>query len=111
MSEAELHILKARMRGGQLNKARRGELEMGPPVGLVYRSDGVIDLDPDAEVQGAIRLVFETFERTGSAVGTHRPCDTCSLPSRILASTSRTDAANHLPPRAVGIPRACDGPQ
>jgi DNA invertase Pin-like site-specific DNA recombinase len=54
MSEAELHILKARMRGGQLNKARRGELEMGPPVGLVYRSDGVIDLDPDAEVQGAI---------------------------------------------------------
>src|ERR1700721_3954238 len=63
MSEAELHILKARMRGGQLNKARRGELEMGPPVGLVYRSDGVIDLDPDAEVQGAIRLVFETFAR------------------------------------------------
>jgi DNA invertase Pin-like site-specific DNA recombinase len=72
MSEAELHILKARMRGGQLNKARRGELEMGPPVGLVYRSDGVIDLDPDAEAQGAIRLVFETFERTGSAVKTVR---------------------------------------
>ena len=41
MSEAELHILKARMRGGQLNKARRGELEMRPPVGLVYRTDGV----------------------------------------------------------------------
>ena len=39
MSEAELHILKARMRGGQLNKARRGELEMCPPVGLVYRTD------------------------------------------------------------------------
>jgi DNA invertase Pin-like site-specific DNA recombinase len=72
MSEAELHILKARMRGGQLNKARRGELEMGPPVGLVYRPDGVLDLDPDAEVQGAIRLVFETFERTGSAVKTVR---------------------------------------
>src|SRR5580700_11383350 len=48
MSEAELHILKARMRGGQLNKARRGELEMGPPVGLMYRADGVLDLDPDA---------------------------------------------------------------
>jgi DNA invertase Pin-like site-specific DNA recombinase len=72
MSEAELHILKARMRGGQLNKAQRGELEMGPPVGLVYRPDGEIDLDPDAEVQGAIRLVFETFERTGSAVKTVR---------------------------------------
>jgi DNA invertase Pin-like site-specific DNA recombinase len=72
MSEAELHILKARMRGGQLNKARRGELEMRPPVGLIYRTDGTIGLDPDAEVQNAIRLVFETFERTGSAIRTVR---------------------------------------
>ena len=72
MSEAELHILKARMRGGQLNKARRGELEMGPPVGLVYRTDGTIGLDPDAQVQSALRMVFETFERTGSAVQTVR---------------------------------------
>jgi DNA invertase Pin-like site-specific DNA recombinase len=72
MSEAELHILKARMRGGQLNKARRGELEMRPPVGLIYRGDGVIDLDPDAEVQGVIRLIFDTFERTGSAMQTVR---------------------------------------
>ncbi len=72
MSEAELHILKARMRGGQLNKARRGELEMGPPVGLVYRTDGTIGLDPDVQVQSALRMVFETFERTGSAVQTVR---------------------------------------
>ncbi len=72
MSEAELHILKARMRGGQLNKARRGELEMIPPVGLVYRPDGVLDLDPDAEVQSALRLVFDTFARTGSAMRTVR---------------------------------------
>ena len=72
MSEAELHILKARMRGGQLNKARRGALEMQPPVGLVYRSEGVIDLDPDAEVRSAVRLVFDTFERTGSAMQTVR---------------------------------------
>jgi DNA invertase Pin-like site-specific DNA recombinase len=72
MSEAESHILKARMRGGQLNKARRGELEMGPPVGLMYRSDGTIGLDPDAEVQKALQLVFDTFERTGSAMETVR---------------------------------------
>ena len=70
MSEAELHFLKARMRGGMLNKARRGELEMRPPVGLVYRDDGVLILAPNAEVQAAIRLVFETFERTGSAMRT-----------------------------------------
>jgi DNA invertase Pin-like site-specific DNA recombinase len=70
MSEAELHILKARMRGGQLNKARRGELEIGPPVGLIYRPDGILDLDPDAQVQNALRLVFDTFERLGSATRT-----------------------------------------
>jgi DNA invertase Pin-like site-specific DNA recombinase len=70
MSEAELHFLKARMRGGMINKARRGELEMRPPVGLVYRDDGVLILDPDAELQAALRLVFETFDRTGSAMQT-----------------------------------------
>ena len=70
LSEAELHFLKARMRGGMINKARRGELEMRPPMGLVYRDDGVLILDPDAEVQAAMRLVFETFDRTGSAMQT-----------------------------------------
>src|SRR5215468_5080206 len=70
LSQAELHFLKARMRGGMLNKARRGELEMRPPMGLVYRDDGVLILDPDAEVQAAMRLVFETFDRTGSAMQT-----------------------------------------
>lgn len=70
LSEAELHFLKARMRGGMINKARRGELEMRPPVGLVYRDDGVLTLDPDAEVQAAMHLVFETFDRTGSAMQT-----------------------------------------
>jgi DNA invertase Pin-like site-specific DNA recombinase len=70
MSEAELHFLKARMRGGQINKARRGELRIGAPVGLVYRPDGALELDPDAEVQAAVRLVFSTFERLGSATRT-----------------------------------------
>jgi DNA invertase Pin-like site-specific DNA recombinase len=70
MSEAELHFIKARMRGGMLNKARRGELEMSPPVGLIYRDDSALILDPDAEVQAALRLVFDTFERVGSAMQT-----------------------------------------
>lgn len=72
ISQAELHFLKPRMRGGVLNKARRGELEMAPPVGLVYRSEGTIVLDPDQEVQAALRLVFDTFARTGSALQTVR---------------------------------------
>ena len=71
MSEAELHVLKARMRGGVLNKARRGELEMMPPVGLMYQQ-GILGLDPDASVQAVLRLVFDTFEYTGSAFQTVR---------------------------------------
>lgn len=67
MSEAELHILKARLRGGILNKARRGELQMRPPIGLVYRPDGRIDLDPDQQIRDSIQLLFHTFEREGSA--------------------------------------------
>src|SRR5215469_13241721 len=72
LSQAELHFLKARMLGGMLNKARRGELEMRPPIGLVYLSDGSIGIDPDREVQSTVRLVCDTFERTGSALGTVR---------------------------------------
>ncbi len=67
MSEAELHVLRARLLGGTLNKARRGELWMRPPIGLVYdRAQGLI-LEPDAQIQGAVRLLFATFRRTGSA--------------------------------------------
>lgn len=68
MSEAELHLLRARLISGQLNKARRGELWMKPPVGFVYNSNGRVVFDPDQQVQGAVRLLFETFRRTGSAM-------------------------------------------
>jgi DNA invertase Pin-like site-specific DNA recombinase len=67
MSEAELHLLHARLRGGLLNKARRGELAMALPVGLVHDSQGRIVLDPDAQVRESIRMLLETFRRTGSA--------------------------------------------
>ena len=67
MSEAELHFIRARLRGGQLSKACRGELRMGLPVGLVYDPAGNVVLDPDSGVQHAISHLFETFERTGSA--------------------------------------------
>lgn len=72
MSEAELHVLRARLQGGILNKARRGELEMRPPVGLVYNADGVLVLDPDRQVQHCVRWLFATFARTGSACATVR---------------------------------------
>jgi DNA invertase Pin-like site-specific DNA recombinase len=67
MSEAELHLIRARLRGGQLSKARRDELAMALPVGLVYDPAGTVTLDPDAGVQHALRHLFATFARTGSA--------------------------------------------
>jgi len=72
MSEAELHVLRARLIGGQLAKASRGELEVKLPVGLVYDAAGKVVLDPDLQVQEALRTFFETFRRTGSATGTVR---------------------------------------
>jgi DNA invertase Pin-like site-specific DNA recombinase len=72
MSEAELHVLKARLLGGQRAKASRGELEMRLPVGLVTDPAGRVVLDPDAAVVAAVRMFFLTFRRTGSASATVR---------------------------------------
>jgi DNA invertase Pin-like site-specific DNA recombinase len=70
MSEAELHVLRARLQGGILNKARRGELFVRPPLGLAYNAEGQCILDPDQQVQESLRLLFATFRRSGSAMAT-----------------------------------------
>jgi DNA invertase Pin-like site-specific DNA recombinase len=67
-SEAELHVLRARLNGGIRNKAARGELRRGLPVGLIWgEADGEVLLHPDEAVGGAIRAVFERFAGMGSA--------------------------------------------
>jgi DNA invertase Pin-like site-specific DNA recombinase len=70
ISEVELHYIRARLRGGILNKAKRGELMSPLPIGLVYDDAERVQLDPDTQVQAAIRLLFATFRRTGSARAT-----------------------------------------
>jgi DNA invertase Pin-like site-specific DNA recombinase len=70
MSEAELHMMRARLRGGILNKARRGELRCGLPAGLIYDARGCVVLDPDRQVQETVRLLFQTFARTGTLSAT-----------------------------------------
>jgi len=67
MAESELHFIRARLRGGILSKARRGELVMPLPVGLVYDAAGHVILDPDTAIQGAVRHLLATFEAAGSA--------------------------------------------
>src|SRR6266851_5478408 len=67
ISEAELHFIRARLRGGILSKARRGELVMPLPIGLVYDAAGHVILDPDTAIQGAVRHLLATFEAASSA--------------------------------------------
>lgn len=69
MSEAELHILRSRMRGGILNKARRGELAIPLPAGFLYDGNERVILDPDQQVQQSIRQVFAAYRRSGSVMG------------------------------------------
>lgn len=68
MSEAELHILRARLDGGIRNKAARGELRRGLPVGFVWgEAEGEVLFHPDEAVVAAVRSVFERFAEFGSA--------------------------------------------
>lgn len=69
----ELHVLRARLQGGIRSKARRGELRVPLPIGLVYDGQGNVILDPDQQVQQALRTVFQVYqrERSAGAVVTH----------------------------------------
>jgi len=76
-AQAELHIIRARLHGGKLNKAAKGELHFPLPLGFVFEGDKIV-LDPDQEVQGAVRMIFSLFEQTGSAFGVVRRFKSCS---------------------------------
>src|SRR5271170_362846 len=68
ISEAELHVLRARLRGGILSKARRGELRTRLPVGFTHDAQDRVVLDPDRQVQESIRAFFQAYQRTGSCL-------------------------------------------
>jgi DNA invertase Pin-like site-specific DNA recombinase len=91
MSEAETHLLRARLRGGLLNKARRGELCCHLPVGLVYDDRHQVILDPDKQVQQSLRLLFETFFRTGTAhrIAKHFRHHGVLFPRRVLTGPEK----------------------
>ena len=72
MSEAELHILQARMLAGRNAKARRGELGKPLPMGYLRRPSGEVALDPDEQAQGVIRLAFDLFQRVRTVSGVLR---------------------------------------
>jgi DNA invertase Pin-like site-specific DNA recombinase len=68
MAEAELHVLRLRLNGAIRNKAKRGELRRGLPVGLLWgEGEGQVVFHPDQAVTGAIRTVFEKYAEWNSA--------------------------------------------
>lgn len=67
MSQAELHLIRARLHGAKLHKAQKGELRFPIPVGYIYDEDKNIVFDPDAQVQHAIQLAFSLFQESKSA--------------------------------------------
>ncbi len=67
LSELELYTIKSRMTAGLINKAKRGELALKLPTGLVRDEQGVVSKDPNLEVQSRLDLLFATFLRLGSA--------------------------------------------
>jgi DNA invertase Pin-like site-specific DNA recombinase len=79
MSEAELHWLHCRLVGGKLEKAQHGTLRFRLPVGLVYDAGGQITLDPNEEIQHAVRQVFEVFALAKSALAVVKHFDTHGL--------------------------------
>jgi DNA invertase Pin-like site-specific DNA recombinase len=113
MSEAELHVLRARLIGGVVSKAQRGELRMLLPVGLVYDEAERVILDPDQQVQQSLRVFFATFDRAGSARATVQefnrqglkfpnrgPAGTGELCWQSLTSRQALDTLHH--PRYAG---------
>jgi DNA invertase Pin-like site-specific DNA recombinase len=69
MSQAELHFIRARLYGGKLNKAKKGELRFPLPIGFCFDEQDRIIIDPDEEVRGAVSMIFSAFRETGSAYG------------------------------------------
>ena len=103
LSEAELHILKARMHEGRRAKAARGELVLGLPRGYVLKPSGEVALDPDEGVQQVIRLVFAVFERRRSVSGVLRYLvdHDIQLPDRIRTGPNKGDVRWNRPNRAT----------
>ncbi len=112
LSEFELQGIKARLVGGQRNAAARGALKMRLPVGLAYNDRDEVVFDPDRSVVDAIRLVFDSFRRMGSAMAVakwmHR--ENIELPSRPRSGPVYGEL-RWAPPRVPQIGRILKNPR
>lgn len=103
MSEAELHIMRARFEEGRWHKAERGAFGFNLPRGFVRRLSGEIALDPDERVRETLHLVFDIFERRRSVHGVVRYLFThgISLPDRVRFGAAKGELAWGAPTRSA----------
>ena len=102
MSEAELHILKARMLAGRNAKAQRGDLGKPLPMGYLRRPSGEVAFDPDEQAQGVVRMVFALFERFRTVSGVLRYLveNDIKMPVRTPGGPAKGELEWHRPSRA-----------
>lgn len=112
MSEAELFTIRARLQGGALNKASRGELATKLPIGFVYSPTKKVELDPDSQIQETLKLFFETFKKIGSSKGvvTHFNREQLKFPTRPIKGSHKggvlwTELSSGLALRILHNPR------
>jgi excisionase family DNA binding protein len=103
MSEAELHIMRARLEQGRWHKAERGELGFNLPRGYLKHPSGGVALDPDERVRDTVRLVFDAFERRGSVHGVLRYLidHGIALPDRTRSGPARGEIVWRPPHRGA----------
>ena len=103
MSEAELHVMRARLEQGRWHKAERGELGFNLPRGYLRRPSGEVALDPDERVRDTVRLVFDVFERRGSVHGVMRYLvdHGIALPDRARGGPARGEVVWRRPHRGA----------
>jgi DNA invertase Pin-like site-specific DNA recombinase len=103
ISEAELHLLNARMQEGRRAKACRGELLFTLPRGYVRSRGGEIVLDDDEQVRATVQLVFDSFERYRSvhAVLRYFVAHNLHLPCRANAMSKKGELEWHRPSRTA----------
>ncbi len=111
MSEAEQYWMRLRLSGGRMNKARRGEYFQLPPAGYEWdRSAARYRLDPDEQVQRAVRLVFERFrlDRSAYAVVRYFASNGLRLASREFGTHER--GVHWIEPRHASVLKMLHNP-
>ena len=105
MSEAELHIMRARLDEGRRHKAARGELGFALPRGYLRRADGEVTLDPDERVRETIETIFDVFARRRSVHGVLRylVAHGIDLPDRVRSRSGKGELVWRPPHRGAII--------